>query len=87
MAGRYASRSCLQFETSSRNHEKLNATRTEYESVRAIPTHFLVLEGHQDDGIEHIVLARQRFLVVEKEDTAAKEAKESDPRSDRSTKD
>ena len=61
-------------------HEKLNATRAEYESVRAAPTHFIVLAGHQDTRIEHVATSNDRFLVVEKEGEAARDAEESDPR-------
>ena len=55
-------------------HTKLSATRAEYESVRSVPTHFLVHADHVDPRIEHVVLANDRFLVVEKEGAAATEA-------------
>ena len=58
----------------------VNVTRTEYEAVRAVPTHFIVLPNHQDARIEHIAFANERFLVVEKEGKAARRAEESDPR-------
>ena len=62
-------------------HERLDVTRAEYESVRAVGTHFIVMDGHQDDDIEHITFSNDRFLVVEKEGVAATDAEESDPRS------
>ena|SRR5579864_1537937 len=58
----------------------LRATRAEYESVRAEPTHFVVLPGHVDPQVEHVVLSDERFLVVEKEGAAASDAEENDPR-------
>jgi hypothetical protein len=62
--------------------EKLPATRAEYESVRAVPTRFLVRADHVDPLVEHVVLANDRFLVVEKEGTAARAAEWADPRQD-----
>lgn len=55
-------------------------TRAEYEAVRAIATHFIVLPGHEDPDVEHVALRNERFLVVEKEGRAAQEAEKSDPR-------
>jgi hypothetical protein len=60
--------------------EKVNATRAEYEAVRAVATHFIVLPGHEDPGVERVALRTDRFLVVEKEGGAAQDAEESDPR-------
>jgi hypothetical protein len=60
--------------------EKVSATRAEYEAIRAVGTHFVVLPGHEDPGVEHVVRQTDRFLVVEKEGEAAHEAEESDPR-------
>jgi hypothetical protein len=60
--------------------EKISATRAQYEAIRAVPTHFVVLPGHEDPGVEHVVQQTERFLVVEKEDEAAHEAQEDDPR-------
>ena len=61
-------------------HGKVRATRAEYESVRAEPTHFIVLPAHVDPQVEHVVLSDDRFLVVEKEGEAARDAEEHDPR-------
>jgi hypothetical protein len=60
--------------------EKVSATPAEYEAIRAVATHFVVLPGHEDPGVEHVVQQTERFLVVEKEGQAAHEAEESDPR-------
>jgi|SRR5579862_1148100 len=56
------------------------ATPAEYESVRAEPTHFIVLPTHVDPRVEHVVSLHDRFAVVEKEGAAATKAKENDPR-------
>jgi hypothetical protein len=61
--------------------EKVSATRAEYEAIRAVATQFVVLAGHEDPGVEHVVQQTDRFLVVEKEGEAAHEAQEDDPRS------
>jgi hypothetical protein len=60
--------------------EKVSATRVEYEAIRAVATHFVVLPGHEDPGVERVVQQTERFLVVEKEGQAAHEAQEDDPR-------
>jgi hypothetical protein len=60
--------------------EKVSATQAEYEAIRAVETQFVVLPGHEDPGVEHVVQQTERFLVVEKEGEAAHEAQESDPR-------
>ena len=60
--------------------EKVSATRAEYEAIRAVATNFIVLPGHEDPGVEHVVQQTERFLVVEKEGQATLEAEESDPR-------
>jgi hypothetical protein len=61
-------------------HEKVQMTRSEYESVRAEATHFVVLAGHQDPRVENVVFSNERFLIVEKQGAAAHDAKQSDPR-------
>jgi len=62
-------------------YEKVRASRDEYESVRAEPTHFIVLAGHQDPRIERVVFSNERFLVVDKQGAAARDAEKTDPRS------
>jgi hypothetical protein len=61
-------------------YDKVKATREEYESVRAEATHFIVLPGHDDPTVERVALANERFMIVEKEGSAAEDAKENDPR-------
>jgi len=60
--------------------EKVSLTLSEYESVRAVATHFIVLPEHTDPQLEHVVSANDRFAVVEKEGAAARDAEENDPR-------
>jgi hypothetical protein len=60
--------------------EKISATRAEYETIRAVATQFVVLPGHEDPAVEHVVQQAESFLVVEKEGQAGHEAQESDPR-------
>jgi hypothetical protein len=38
----------------------------EYAEVRAHPTRFLVLDGHEDESIERIIERRSAYLIVEK---------------------
>jgi hypothetical protein len=61
-------------------YETIQATRSEYESVRAEPTHFIVLSGHEDPRVERVTFANDRFLVVEKRGAAARDAEQTDPR-------
>lgn len=61
-------------------HGKIEATRAQYESVRAVSTHFIVLPGHVDPEVEHVVFSDDRFVVVEKEGAAARDAEADDPR-------
>jgi hypothetical protein len=61
-------------------YETVRATRDEYESVRAVATHFVVLAGHEDPRVERVAFSNDRFLVVEKQGAAARDAAESDPR-------
>jgi hypothetical protein len=61
-------------------YERVKASREEYESVRAEPTHFIVLAGHQDPRLERVAYSNERFLIVEKQGAAALEAEKTDPR-------
>jgi hypothetical protein len=61
--------------------EKVSLTRAEYDAVRAVPTHFVVLPEHVDPAVEHtVVRSNERFAVVEKQGAAARDAKAHDPR-------
>ena len=61
-------------------YEKVKATRAEYETVRTEPTHFIVSVGHQDPSVERVLASNDRFVIVEKQGDAARDAKETDPR-------
>jgi len=54
----------------------------EYESVRADPTHFAVVKGHEVPAIEDVVGGTDRYTVVRKRPGVPAEiAEEEDPRS------
>jgi hypothetical protein len=61
-------------------YDRVRATRSEYEAVRAESTHFIVLPGHEDPRVERVALSNKRFLIVEKRGAAAQDAEESEPR-------
>jgi hypothetical protein len=52
-----------------------------YEEVRADPTHFVLLPGHQRPDIESVVAAGDGYLVVEKNDETKPLVIDEDPRS------
>jgi hypothetical protein len=63
--------------------EFVEVTPAEYEAVRAVPTHFIVLPGHVAGDIERVVSSQERFVVVEKRPGEPAEiARETDPRDD-----
>jgi hypothetical protein len=55
-------------------------TVAEYESVRLIPTQFLVLPGHVLNEVERVVEQIDRFVVVDMFGVAGLVAVEHDPR-------
>jgi hypothetical protein len=61
-------------------YERVKASREEYESVRADATHFIVLAGHEDRRVERVIFSTKRFLVVEKQGAAARDAEGTNPR-------
>ena len=61
--------------------ETIDLTRAQYERVRGDPQWFLVLPGHEDADIAHVVERNEDYLVVEKTGEAAEVAAEQDPRS------
>jgi hypothetical protein len=53
----------------------------DYERVRADPTHFVLVPGHELPGVERVIEAGDGFVVVEKHrGLAAEVARETDPR-------
>jgi hypothetical protein len=61
--------------------EQIALSLSEYETVRAVATRFVVIPGHELPDIERVVERHPRHLVVEKLDPDAEEvARETDPR-------
>ena len=61
--------------------EPILATLAEYQAIRAEPTRFLVVPGHELPEIESVVERRPAYFVVEKREEEAEEvARETDPR-------
>jgi hypothetical protein len=56
-------------------------TVAEYEHVRADPTHFLVVSGHEIPEVERVVERHGHYDVVRKNAEEAQIAIETDPRS------
>jgi hypothetical protein len=44
----------------------VSLTLSEYARVRADPTCFFVLDGHEDDDVEDVLTRSDRYLVVQK---------------------
>jgi hypothetical protein len=62
--------------------ERVRMSLAEYERVRAEPTTFLILPGHELAEVERVIRRGPRFWVVRKEVGDAEElALETDPRS------
>jgi hypothetical protein len=60
---------------------RVDASLTEYESVRAESTHFLLCDGHEVPSIERIVRRRPGYAVVEKFHAAVgRIVRQTDPR-------
>ena len=60
--------------------EVIEMTRREYESVRANPRRFAVIDDHVIGSTEDIVERHQRYAVVMKHEDVADIAERSDPR-------
>ena len=60
--------------------ESLEITPDEYEHVRADGARFLVLPGHEQPEVEHVVDGCARFVVVEMDGAEATAAREANPR-------
>jgi hypothetical protein len=61
--------------------EPITASLAEYEAIRAEPTRFVVVPGHELAEIESVVERRAAYLVVEKhQEDAQKVAVDTDPR-------
>ena len=60
--------------------ERLTLTVRQYEEIRAVPTHFVVVPGHTDPGVEIVIERAESHHVVEKVGTAAVIAEQLDER-------
>lgn len=58
----------------------LELSLPEYEAVRAEPTHFFIIDGHDIPEAEQVVERRERYSVVKKLSLGADLARETDPR-------
>jgi hypothetical protein len=62
--------------------EPISLTLTKYEAIRAEPTRFAVVPGHELREIESVVERHPAYFVVEKREQEAQDlARETDPRS------
>jgi hypothetical protein len=59
--------------------ERLPVPRDVYTAVRSEPTRFILAPGHERLELERVVERHDRFFVVEKTGTAAREAERLDP--------
>jgi len=62
--------------------DRIEASLTEYEDVRADGAHFIVRPGHEDERFERVLVARPRFRIVEKINNVGRIARNLDPRSE-----
>ncbi len=60
--------------------ERIVLSQAEYDHLRAVPTHFAVLAGHDIPAVERVVERNERFIVVEKFGESAVAAIKLDPR-------
>ncbi len=61
--------------------ERVEIEDADYEAVRGQATHFAVLDGHQDQSVEHVIERRDGYLIVANYGAAATVARRTDPRS------
>jgi hypothetical protein len=61
-------------------NERIELSRSEYDRLRGVPTHFVVLPGHDLPGVERVIEQNERFAIVEKVGESAAVAIELDPR-------
>ena len=61
--------------------EPVSLTLNEYERVRSVPTHFIVVPDHVSPPIEVVIRQGDGYVVVEKRPAEARVARETDPRS------
>ncbi len=56
--------------------DTIQLTSAEYERLRADDNQFVVVPGHEDSGVEQVVAATDRYLVVKKLGAAGELAEE-----------
>lgn len=56
-------------------------TIAEYEAVRATPTRFFLVDGHEIPETEDVIERLPRYTVVQKVEESAQVARDSNPRS------
>jgi hypothetical protein len=61
-------------------HETTALTHAEYEAVRHVGTHFLVIPGHEIPTLEDVVESNDRYVVVEKTGRGGLVVADADPR-------
>jgi hypothetical protein len=59
----------------------IEMSRSEYERLRADPTLFAVVSGHEIAGFERVIEAREGYDVVQKHPETHDLAEQTDPRS------
>jgi hypothetical protein len=62
--------------------DKIEMNRPEYEQLRADPTLFAVVRGHEVQGVEDVVELADGYDVVQKRPETHELVRETDPRSD-----
>ena len=60
--------------------ERIALTHAEYERVRASPTGFVLVPGHEDEAVEHVVRWGDGYVIVENHGPAATIAECTNPR-------
>ena len=61
--------------------ERIRITVDDYEALRGKPTHFALVDGHQDQAVEDVVARRPGYLIVANHGRAGTHARRTDPRS------
>ena len=59
---------------------QIELTHEEYETVRSVPTRFVISPGHEIPDIEDVVARTERYTVVEKIHAGGRVAMATDPR-------
>lgn len=60
--------------------ERIQLTEAGYEAIRADPTHFVLIAGHEVAAVEHVVLRTEAYVVAQNHGPAEAIARGGDPR-------